>query len=90
MNIETSRQQGKTVKLISSMPSNPNKHIYWVVYNKDMVEYTERLIKEVKGTEYFEKHVSVVAKSEPSCERSNGTVYFDPSLLDLIGNGGYG
>lgn len=72
---------------IRSLPATPDKRIYWIVYNEDMVSYTENLIREIRGREYFDKYVTVVAKNDPSKERTKGTVYFDPSLLDLLGNG---
>jgi hypothetical protein len=72
---------------ISSLPSNPSKHIFWIVYNDDMVSYAEKRIKFIKGKDYFDKYVTVVAKNDPSKDRSQGTVYFDPALLDLLGNG---
>lgn len=72
---------------IRSLPTNPDKQIYWIVYNEEMVTRTEDLIKEIRGKEYFDKYVTVVSKSNPSKERTTGIVYFDPSLLDLLGNG---
>ena len=78
---------GKTQAMISALPVNPTKHIYWIVYSKDMIKYTEDQIKLIKGEDYFNKHVTVVAKNDPSKDRDTGTVYFDPRLLDLLGNG---
>lgn len=72
---------------IRSLPTSPDKQIYWIVYNEDMVTRTEDLIKEIRGKEYFDKYITVVSKSNPSKERTTGIVYFDPSLLDLLGNG---
>lgn len=80
---------GKQERAIRGLPENPKKHIYWIVYNSDMIEYTESLIKEIRGIEYM-SNVTVVSKSDPSKERTKGTVYFDPTLMDLMGNGGYG
>ena len=78
---------GKHYNAISHLPDNPRKHIYWIVYNSDMIEYVENMIKEIKGEKYLSKNVTVVSKSDSSHNRVNGTVYFDPALLDLIGNG---
>ena len=52
-----------------------------------MVKYTEDLIASIKGSDYLTKHVTVVAKSDPSKDRIKGTLYFDPGLMDLLGNG---
>lgn len=78
---------GKTIQAINSLPDNPVKKIYWIVYNEDMVKYTQDLIIQVKGEEYFHKYVRVVPKGDSSKRRSKGTVYFDPNLMDLISNG---
>jgi hypothetical protein len=80
---------GKQINAIRGLPDDPKKHIYWIVYNKDMVKYTEALIEQIKGPEYMTK-ITVVSKNDPSKERTKGSVYFDPTLMDLIGNGGYG
>ena len=80
---------GKQEVAIRNLPSNPKKHIYWIVYNQDMVKYTEALIEQIRGKEYM-SNITVVSKNDPSKERTKGSVYFDPMLMDLIGNGGYG
>jgi hypothetical protein len=72
---------------IKSLPENPIKHIYWIVYNQDMVAHTEQCIISIRGQDYLDNHVTVVAKGDPSKNRVNGSVYFDPNLLDLLGNG---
>lgn len=74
---------------IRNLPENPSKHIYWIVYNQDMVKYVENLIESIRGADYL-KHITVVSKNDPSKDRTTGSVYFDPTLMDLIGNGGYG
>ena len=84
-----SRRVGKQANAIHNLPTEPKKHIYWIVYNQDMVKYTESLIEQIKGKEYMQ-FITVVAKNDPSKERATGSVYFDPTLMDLIGNGGYG
>ena len=53
-----------------------------------MVKYTEGLIAELRGQEYLDTFVRVVPKNDNSKRRAKGTVYFDPGLYDLIGNGG--
>lgn len=80
---------GKQEVAIRNLPNNPKKHIYWIVYNQDMVKYTEALIEQIRGKEYM-SNITVVSKSDPSKERTKGSIYFDPTLMDLIGNGGYG
>jgi hypothetical protein len=49
-----------------------------------MVKGTMRLIAELRGEEFLKK-ITVVSKMESS--RHNGRIYFDPVLLDLLGNG---
>lgn len=78
---------GKQEAAIRCLPDDPAKHIYWIVYNTDMIKYTEALIEQIKGREYMQ-NVTVVSKSDPSKERTTGSVYFDPTLMDLLGNGG--
>lgn len=80
---------GKQVDAIRGLPDSPKKHIYWIVYNKDMIKYTEALIEQIRGKEYM-TNITVVAKSDPSRDRTTGSIYFDPTLMDLLGNGGYG
>lgn len=80
---------GKQEVAIKNLPESPSKHIYWIVYNEDMVKYVEDLIESIRGSDYL-KYVTVVSKNDPSKDRTKGSVYFDPTLMDLIGNGGYG
>ena len=87
MDLVTTQRIGKVQRAINSLPNNPDKRIFWVVYNSDMVKYTEDLIASIKGSDYLTKHVTVVAKSDPSKDRTKGTLYFDPGLMDLLGNG---
>lgn len=87
MDTVTSQRIGKVYQAITSLPNTPRKRIFWVVYNHDMIKYTEDMIVEIKGRDYLEKYVTVVAKSDPSQDRTRGSVYFDPGLLDLLGNG---
>lgn len=87
MDLVTTQRIGKVQRAINSLPNNPDKRIFWVVYNSDMVKYTEDLIASIKGSEYLSKYVTVVAKSDPTKDRTKGTLYFDPGLMDLLGNG---
>lgn len=87
MAFQGASRMSKQEQAIRGLPANPSKHIYWIVYNQDMVEYTSKLIEELRGAD-FSKHVTVVPKGGSSNKRSTGHVYFDPTLLDLIGNGG--
>ena len=77
---------GKVESTIRSLPDHPTKHIYWIVYSRDMIDYMTRQIEDIRGTDYM-AHITVVAKGDPSKERTNGLIYFDPTLMDLIGNG---
>lgn len=81
------RRSKKLEHCIRLLPENPTKHIFWIVYNHDMIEYTSNLIADIRGQEYRDKYITVVAKGENSKDRANGSVYFDPNLLDLLGNG---
>lgn len=87
MDTVTSQRIGKVHQAILNLPKTPRKRIYWIVYNHDMIKYTEDMIAEIKGEEYLKKYVTVVAKSDLSKDRTTGSVYFDPGLLDLLGNG---
>jgi len=87
MDLVTTQRISKVQRAINSLPDNPDKQIFWVVYNSDMVKYTEDLIASIKGSEYLNKYVTVVAKSDPTKDRTKGTLYFDPGLMDLLGNG---
>lgn len=76
---------GKTVAAIERLPNEPTNKICWVVYNKDMIKYTEKLISEIKGEDYLKKYVKVVSIEKKS--GANNTIYLDPMLHDHIGNG---
>lgn len=84
----TETRLDKVKQAIYKLPDAPQKRIYWIVYNEDMVKYTEGLIAELRGQEYLDTFVRVVPKNDNSKRRAKGTVYFDPGLYDLIGNGG--
>ena len=75
------RQKRAILSLPESMDGKP---IVWIVYNNDMVKGTMMLIAELRGEEFLSK-IKVVSKMNSS--RYNGRIYFDPVLLDLLGNG---
>lgn len=87
MAFQGARRMGKQEMAIMSLPEHPAKHIYWIVYNHDMISYVSNLIESLRGKEYS-SNVTVVAKGSPTKERTDGAIYFDPTLLDLLGNGG--
>lgn len=87
MDTVTATRIGKVHQAITNLPANPRKRIFWIVYNRDMIKYTEDMIVDIKGREYLEKYVTVVSKNDPSNDRTKGSIYFDPGLLDLLGNG---
>lgn len=87
MDLVTSLRVDRVRQAILNLPKTPRKRIYWIVYNHDMIKYTEDMIAEIKGEEYLEKYITVVAKNDPSKDRTTGSIYFDPGLLDLLGNG---
>lgn len=86
MDQQTSNRIDKVVAAIQNMPTTPKSKICWIVYNDDMVEYTKTMISDIKGKEYLDKYVIVVAKGALAPKVPH-TVYFDPGLQDLIGNG---
>lgn len=71
-------------KAITRLPDCPTSNILWIVYNDDMVGYTQKMIEDIKGKDYM-KFIKVVSRDHSSKEP--GTVYFDPMFLDHIGNG---
>lgn len=75
---------GKQEAAIKRLPDNPDKRIIWIVYNEDMVPWTENLFLKIKGPEYL-KNVKVVSRDRSS--KYVGHIYFDPVLYDLLGNG---
>jgi len=87
MDTATAQRIGKVYEAICRLPRTPTKRIYWIVYNDDMIEYTKTMISDIKGKEYLDNYVTVVSKTDDSRERSKGAIYFDPGLLDLLGNG---
>lgn len=76
--------RGKLIRMIYALPDEPVKPIYWIVYNEDMIAFTDRLIREIKGSSY---PITVVAKGEDTRNLESGQIYFDPGLYDLLGNG---
>lgn len=69
---------------IARLPDMPTKHMVWIVYNDDFVEYTETQIKLIKGEDYL-KNITVTPRSSSS--KYAGTVIFDPKFFDHISNG---
>lgn len=78
------QRSGKHVALINSLPKNPSTNIVWIVYDENMVAYIQDMISDIKGKDYLQ-FVKVVPRSSSS--KFNGKVYFDPFLMDSIGNG---
>lgn len=87
MDTVTATRISKVERAINNLPECPSKRIFWIVYNQDMIEYTRKMIEEIRGKEYLDNYVTVVAKSDPTRDRTTGSIYFDPGLLDLLGNG---
>lgn len=71
----------RRVKMVQDLPEEP---ITWVCYNKEMIPYYVQLIKEVRGEQYFNKYVTVVADGRPDILTNT---YFDDTLYELKGNG---
>jgi hypothetical protein len=70
----------------------PEEKLVWVVYTANMIGRAEQTIIHLRGKEYFDKYVTVVAShytKEPFDASAFGKakVYFDPYLHSLIGNG---
>lgn len=70
-------------KAILGLPDD-GKPILWIVYNNDMVKGTIQLIEELRGEEFL-CNVKVVSRTNSS--KYNGRIHFDPTLMDLLGNG---
>lgn len=88
----------RTLKLIKELPDEPKSKILWVVYNKDMIANAEQQIIEIKGQDYFDKYVTVTSGGDDIGGRevttvivddvlSKTTMYFDPMLHAMRGNG---
>ena len=72
--------------MIEKLPDEPEEPITWVVYNDDHVNQTRDLIDSIKGDGYCDKYCNVVSRQ--SIGRSDPkSIYYDPRLLDHIGNG---
>lgn len=72
--------------VIERLPEAPDEKITWVVYNDDHVSKTVDLINEIKGAGYCEKYCNVVSRQ--SMGRLDAkSIYYDPRLLDHLGNG---
>lgn len=64
----------------------PEEEVTWVVYNANMIQYAESLIILNRGIEFFQKYVNVISCDDPEVI-VRGSLYLDPSLYDLKGNG---
>lgn len=71
----------KTDQIINNLP---NKQLTWVCYNESMIPYYEALIKELRGEDFFNQYVTVIADGHPAL---GSNTYFDPTLYELRGNG---
>lgn len=76
----------KAAKVIMQLP---NRKCMLICYNEDMIEYYERMIKELRGTDYFNDNVNVVAQDVHTQQHYYGPndVWFAPDLHKLRGNG---
>ena len=80
----------KTVKAIMQLPAD--KKCLWMCYNDDQKVHYERLIREVRGSEYFDKYVTLLATEDGrwtgyTARYNSEHVYFAPELQRLRGNG---
>jgi len=71
-------------KRIDTIKKLPDEQVTWVCYNREMIPYYETLIKELRGEEYFNKYVTVIADGHPDL---GSNTYLDPTLYELRGNG---
>jgi len=72
--------------VIERLPATPSEPITWVVYNDDHVAKTQELIDSIKGEGYTASYCNVVSRQSLNRE-APGTIYYDPRLMDHIGNG---
>jgi hypothetical protein len=72
--------------IIKRLPETPTKTLQWVVYNEDQVRMTEQLIDSIKGEGYCQKYCNVISRTKLN-RGDPGSIYYDPGLLDHIGNG---
>lgn len=72
--------------LIERLPEAPDSKISYVVYNDDHVAKTKELIDSIKGDGYCDKYCNVVSRAALNAD-SHASVYYDPRLLDHLGNG---
>lgn len=79
------RRQGKTDRLIRSLPSDPDKKIIWIVYNSDMIASARKRLVDVWGEHYVNRNVEVVSRTNSS--KFNGHIYFDPWFYSHLSNG---
>lgn len=72
----------KTAEMIRNLPE---QELTWVVYNANMISYAQMLIIQYRGLEFFDNYVKVVSRDR--ADGAKGTLYFDPSMFLLMGNG---
>ena len=72
--------------IIKRLPDVPTETLKWVVYNNDQVSMTTQLIDSIKGEGYCERYCDVISRQDLN-RRDSGSIYYDPRLLDHIGNG---
>lgn len=67
----------------------PNRRCLFICYNEDMIAYYERMIKELRGTDYFNDNVKVVSNGNYTQQHRYGPtdVFMAPELHKLRGNG---
>tara|TARA_S200002703_G_scaffold84789_1_gene73149 strand:+ start:162 stop:413 length:252 start_codon:yes stop_codon:yes gene_type:complete len=76
----------KTVEVIMNLPVD--KKCLWMCYNDDQKVYYERLIREARGSEYFDKYVTLLATKEGKVHNNPAdNIYMAPELHRLRGNG---
>lgn len=80
----------RSIETIEKFPVDPDAHIIYVVYNKDMVHASENMIIHMHGKDYFDKHVNVTFIGGKIPDKLSGKrciMYFDPAVHAYNGNG---
>lgn len=72
--------------IVERLPDQPEEPVTWVVYNEDHVDKTRELINSIKGEDYCDKYCNVVSRQQLGSYDPK-SIYYDPRLLDHIGNG---
>lgn len=73
-------------EMIARLPDAPEAPVTWVVYNDDHIDKTKEHIDSIKGEGYTAAHCNVVSRQSLNRE-TPGSIYYDPRLMDHIGNG---